>query len=215
MDWQNASQSRPESSAMPPEPSVGPFQSSATPLDAHNVRIRPARFPDDLPAVAALFREYVAGLPFVLDFQDFEHELASLPGCYAEPGGCVLLAERVGEGGDGETSTRTAAGDRESSTRTVAATLGCVALRPLEPGVCEMKRMYIRPGARGLGIGRRLGEAILRAGRECGYQLMRLDTTARMTAANALYTHLGFREALRYCHNPLPDALFFERSLQL
>lgn len=181
--------------------------------------IRRAAFPEDGPTVAALFREYVAGLPFVMDFQDFEREVSSLPGCYSEPQGCVLLAIGA-DGGNtppgGASECRHPAGICASDDRPGAAeppAVGCVALRPLEPGVCEMKRMYVRPQARGMGVGRELAEAILREGAARGYRLMRLDTIARMAAANALYTSLGFQPAPAYCYNPLPDALYFERSL--
>lgn len=187
--------------------------------------IRRAAFPADLAIVSELFREYVASLPFVLDFQGFERELAELPGCYAEPQGCVLVATgglwAVAACGSQADDSRSGPppgvaasvtnGSHEVTTPNPA--LGCVALRPLEPGICEMKRMYVRADARGLGVGRALGEAILREAAERGYNLMRLDTIARMTAANALYASLGFRPTAPYCFNPLPDALFFEHSL--
>lgn len=147
----------------------------------------------DLLSVRQLFREYVNSLPFVLDFQDFEQELATLPGRYAEPDGCILLAR------DSVPADRPA--------------IACVALRPLAPGECEMKRMYVQPAWRGQGIGRRLGEELIAEAQRRGYHRMRLDTVSRMTEANALYRSLGFEPCQAYCHNPLPDALYFVRDL--
>ncbi|MEZ5650507.1 MAG: GNAT family N-acetyltransferase [Burkholderiaceae bacterium] len=152
--------------------------------------IRPASFPADLGVVAALFREYADSLPFDLDFQDFENELASLPGKYAVPAGRVLLAlddcERV---------------------------LGCVALRPIDADSAEMKRLYVRPTGRGLGAGRLLAEAVCDAAREAGYARICLDTLTSMRAAVALYTSLGFRTTDPYVFNPLADAQFFALDL--
>ena len=88
-----------------------------------------------------------------------------------------------------------------------------VALRPLAPEVCEMKRMYVRPAARGLGLGRALGTAILDEGRRLGYRAMRLDTIDTMTPAITLYESLGFRRIDAYRYNPMPGALFFEAPL--
>jgi ribosomal protein S18 acetylase RimI-like enzyme len=155
------------------------------------VFVRPARLPDELPLVRQLFRAYADSLGFALDFQGFEDELAALPGEYAAPRGAILLGGRAGP----------------------EETLGVVALRPLAPDVCEMKRMYVAPGARGLGLGRALGEAILAAGRERGYRAMRLDTIDTMTPAIALYASLGFRRIEAYRYNPMPGALYFEAPL--
>ena len=145
----------------------------------------------DLTTVRVLFREYAQSLGFALDFQGFESELATLPGEYAEPRGTILLAlSPAGE------------------------PWGVVALRPLEDdGACEMKRMYVRPEARGRGLGRVLGEAIVVEARSRGYRAMRLDTIDTMTSAIALYRSLGFREIAAYRFNPMPGALFFEASL--
>jgi putative acetyltransferase len=137
-----------------------------------------------------LFSEYAASLGFDLSFQDFDRELAGLPGEYAPPQGAMLLAF------DG----------------TVAA--GCVALRPLTPSICEMKRLYVRRPYRGSGLGRRLAEAILEEGRTRGYERMRLDTVPAMDRAIALYRSLGFREVTPYRKNPIPGALFMERELE-
>jgi len=156
------------------------------------VFVRPARVPDELPHVRTLFREYADSLGFALDFQGFEDELAGLPGDYAPPRGAILLGGRAGPPGQ---------------------VLAVVALRPLAPEVCEMKRMYVRPAARGLGLGRALGVAILGEGRRLGYRTMRLDTIDTMTPAIALYESLGFRRIEAYRYNPMPGALFFEAPL--
>lgn len=144
----------------------------------------------DLDAARTLFREYTASLDFALDFQDIEEEMAALPGPYARPEGVILLAEADGE------------------------PVGVVALKPLDaPGVCEMKRLYVRPAHRGRGIGRALGEAILEAARTLDYDVMRLDTVASMKSARALYRSLGFEERPPYYHNPLDDVVYMERAL--
>lgn len=154
-------------------------------------RIRPADPAKDLVTVRTLFREYAASLGFALDFQGFEDELLKLPGEYAEPRGTILVAE----GPAGEV-------------------WGVVALRPLEgEATCEMKRMYVRPIARGQGLGRILGEAILAEARTRGYRAMRLDTIDTMTPAITLYESLGFRRIEAYRFNPMPGALYFEAEL--
>ena len=153
--------------------------------------IRPARTSADLAVAASCFREYAADLPITLDFQGFEAELAALPGKYAPPGGELLLAWSP-EG----------------------AALGCVALRALdEPGVCEMKRLYVREPARRLGLGAALVEAVLAAAEARGYREMRLDTLASMTPALTLYARFGFRPVPAYCYNPEPDAVFLGRRV--
>jgi putative acetyltransferase len=154
-------------------------------------RIRRADPARDLATVRTLFREYAASLGFALDFQGFEDELLQLPGEYAEPRGTIVLAE--GPRGDAR---------------------GVVALRPIEgDATCEMKRMYVRPAARGQGLGRILGEAILAEARARGYRAMRLDTIDAMTPAITLYESLGFRRIEAYRFNPLPGALYFEAKL--
>ncbi|RKH65847.1 GNAT family N-acetyltransferase [Corallococcus aberystwythensis] len=151
--------------------------------------IEPARFPDDLPLVRTLWREYAEGLGIDLGFQDFEAELAGLPGKYAPPKGRLLLARRGVE------------------------ELGCVALRPLSDGACEMKRLYVRPAARGEQLGRKFAERICEEARAAGYSRICLDTLSTMSAAIGLYTSLGFRPIEPYVFNPIPGALFLGREL--
>ena len=151
--------------------------------------IRRAESPEDHRLVRALFEEYAASLGFDLDFQDFQQELAELPGRYSPPAGCILVGESAGQ------------------------VVGCVALRRHAGDIAEMKRLYVKPSCRGQGAGRKLAEAVIAEARERGYTRMRLDTVASMGPANALYRSLGFVETERYRHNPLPDALFFERAL--
>ena len=151
--------------------------------------IRPALIPGDLEVVRRLFREYADGLGIDLCFQDFEAELTSLPGKYAQPAGRLLLAW------DGDTAT------------------GCVALRPLEDGASEMKRLYVSPQARGAQLGRRLAERICNEARAAGYLRICLDTLPSMTAAVALYTSLGFRPTAPYVFNPVPGAMFLALEL--
>ena len=139
--------------------------------------------------VRALLREYAASLAFELDFQDFDRELAELPGAYAPPRGALLVAR---------------AGDHLA---------GCVALRPLADGVCEMKRLFVQPQTRGLGLGRRLAIAVVAEARRLGYARMRLDTTPGMESAQALYAELGFVEIAPYTHHPVPGTRFLELEL--
>ena len=143
----------------------------------------------DLGEVRELFREYAASLEISLCFQNFEQELALLPGKYAPPEGRLFLA-------------------RQPNTA-----CGCVALRPIDQGVCEMKRLYVRPAWRRQGLGRDLGMKIIGAAREIGYDCMRLDTLASMTPALSLYQSLGFRKISPYYENPSEKAVFMELLL--
>ena len=143
--------------------------------------------------VRALFEEYAASIGVDLCFQGFADELASLPGAYAPPRGCLLLA-----------------GPEQP--------VGCVALRPVagaggESPIGEMKRLYVKPGARGEGVGRALALAVVERARECGYRELKLDTLASMTQARALYASLGFRECAAYYDNPLCGVTYMSLAL--
>jgi ribosomal protein S18 acetylase RimI-like enzyme len=136
-----------------------------------------------------LFSEYARDLGFDLEFQDFEEEIADLPFHYGPPDGCILLAFYEG------------------------APAGCVALRKLEEGICEMKRLYVKPEFRGKGLGKTLSTMILDEAACAGYELMRLDTLASMKEAMALYRNLGFYEIEAYRFNPFDNAVFLEKKL--
>lgn len=152
--------------------------------------LRHATSEDDLDTARTLFREYAESLDFDLDFQDFEAEMQALPGPYAAPTGAILLAEADGE------------------------VAGVVAVKPLdEDGVCEMKRLYVRPDYRRQGVGYALARAVIDVAEDLGYDVMRLDTVASMTAARSLYRSLGFERRDAYYHNPLPGAVYMEKSL--
>ena len=153
--------------------------------------IRDVRVPAEVPAVRALFDEYAVSLDVDLSFQDFARELAELPGEYSAPRGCLLVADE---------------GDN----------VGCVALRALAGGdeaQGEIKRLYLRPVARGRGIGRELALTVITRARAIGYRSLKLDTLASMRSARALYSSLGFRECAPYYRNPLPGTSYMELAL--
>ena len=154
------------------------------------MKIIQALSPEDIARARILFQEYEASLGISLCFQNFEGELAELPGEYAAPTGRLFLAF------DGNQIT------------------GCVALRGLGEGACEIKRLYVRPDFRGRGLGRELTKAVIDAARQIGYERMRLDTfPGKMDTAIAMYRSLGFREIEAYYHNPVAGATFMELML--
>ena len=144
---------------------------------------------EDLLEIRRLFEEYADSLEINLDFQRFQEELIGLPGDYASPGGCLLLALWKGQ------------------------VAGCVALRQFSPGICEMKRLYTQPQFRGLSIGKALCEEVIVRARRLGYKRMRLDTLPSMEQAKGLYLSLGFREIEPYRFNPVEGASFMELIL--
>lgn len=143
-----------------------------------------------LEEIRALFLEYAQSLHFNLHFQNFDKELTELPGPYGLPAGRLILCEIDGKAA------------------------GCIALKPLEQGVCEMKRLFVRPEFRGRGLGPGLARRIIEEARIIGYSVMRLDTIkGQMDNAIALYTRLGFTETSPYYNNPIPDAYYMELKL--
>ena len=144
---------------------------------------------EHLDCIRELFKEYEKSLGFDLDFQDFEMELAELPGEYAAPDGCLLLAFYENE------------------------VAGCAGLRKLEQGICERKRMYVRSNFRGKGIGRVMSVRIIEIARAIGYERMRLDTIDTMRTAISLYKSLDFKKIEPYRYNPINGASYMELSL--
>jgi ribosomal protein S18 acetylase RimI-like enzyme len=142
-----------------------------------------------IEAARVMFREYAGSLGVDLAFQNFEEEMARFPLGYLSPDGALRVAR---------------AGD---------SVVGCVAVRRLEQTLCEMKRLYVRPAARGRGLGRRLAEAAIEAARQLGYRRMRLDTLPSLSAARELYDLLGFREIAPYYHNPIEGTRYMEPDL--
>jgi putative acetyltransferase len=160
------------------------------PLHSPSVSLLPALSLADFDEVQLIFREYAQSLAVDLSFQNFEQELQGLPGDYAPPRGALILAHVDG------------------------CIAGCCALRPLDncdhSNAAEMKRLYVRPAYRGLGLGRQLTEAILDTAHRCGYACVLLDTLDDMEAARALYEDLGFEEVPPFYHNPYAGAHYLK-----
>jgi putative acetyltransferase len=158
-------------------------------MSAPQVDITPARAAEDIASVGELFREYAASIGVDLEYQGFSSELAGLPGQYAPPSGNLLVAKVNGEAA------------------------GCVALRALDKSTLEMKRLYVRPSARGTGVGKLLVEAVISIARQNGYVELRLDTLASMASAQKLYGALGFVEIPPYGKAFLPGTRFYSLPL--
>ena len=157
----------------------------------YSIEIVPVRGPEDLAATARLFEAYAASLDVDLAYQDFAAELSGLPGLYAPPGGELLWAR----GPDGTP-------------------IGCAALRPMKPqGCCEMKRLYVAPRARGLGLGKALIEELIAVAERLGYREMRLDTLPSMLDAQALYRRFGFEAMDAYYDTPVAGTVFMRKVL--
>ena len=165
-----------------------PFHDS--PVNDASLDLLQATLPEDLEQVRGLFLEYGNSLGFSLCFQSFDEELRNLPGAYGPPHGRLLLARYADHAA------------------------GCIALRPLQAGICEMKRLYVRPGDRGRGLGQVLVESLIANARATGYERMRLDTIeSAMKDAIALYRRIGFKEIAPYSDIPIESALWMELLL--
>ena len=157
--------------------------------EAGHVRIARATGAAEVATARALMAEYATALGRDLGFQDFDEELAGLPGAYAPPQGALLLA----------------------MVKDVPA--ACVALRPLDEDIAEMKRLYVRSAMRGLGLGELLAKAIIAEAKRLGYRKLRLDTLPEMQAARGLYQRLGFQAIAPYNDNQIPGTAFLELEL--
>jgi len=154
-------------------------------------QIAPVRTADDLAAAVGLFRAYAASLDLDLSYQNFEAEMAAMPGKYAPPAGELLLAR-----------------DAEGKP------MGCVGLRPIGPsGCCEMKRLYVAPEGRGIGLGKSLVDAIVEVAERIAYREIKLDTLPSMVGAQSLYRKLGFEVDEPYYDTPVAGTLFMRRML--
>ncbi|MBZ5678575.1 MAG: GNAT family N-acetyltransferase [Acidobacteriia bacterium] len=175
---------------MKSEPAILNSSVSPVPSVVKGFAATQAESPVQIAQARELFLEYAQSLGFSLCFQNFDKELAGLPGDYAPPDGRLLLAEFEGQ------------------------LAGCVALHKLEADICEMKRLYLRPEFRGKGLGRILADRIMTEARQIGYRRMRLDTVEPvMKDAVAMYRKLGFKEIAPYCANPIAGAMYMELEL--
>lgn len=154
------------------------------------VVVREARDPDDMEMIRSLFLEYAAALGVDLSFQNFDEEIAGLPGAYVPPLGRLLIAFDMSH------------------------PIGCVALRQIDQETAELKRLYVRPEGRGRGAGRQLASSAVEFARRAGYGRIRLDTLPSMNEAAALYTSMGFVEISAYRHNPIAGTRFMELVLR-
>lgn len=162
--------------------------------DAGPVLISPARSREEIETIGTLFLEYAQALPVDLSFQDFEAELRSLPGKYIPSAGGELLLARSANG----------------------TPFGCVGLRAMGAlGCCEMKRLYISPAARGLGLGRKLVECVLYSARRMGYKEIKLDTLPTMVEAIGLYKDVGFEETDKYYETPIDGTVFLRKEISM
>jgi putative acetyltransferase len=158
-------------------------------MNTPNITFSYVQSGEDIDQIKLLFREYEKAIGVDLCFQNFEKELADLPGQYAPPEGCLILV------------------------RVDNSEAGCVALRRFEAYVCEMKRLYLRPRFRKLGLGRQMATIIIEEAVNRGYKTMRLDTLPSMTEAIALYKSMGFVQIDSYRYNPLEGAIYMEKQL--
>jgi len=159
------------------------------------LRIVPAISDGDISLARNLFREYASTIGVEVCLGDYERELATLPGLYAPPAGRLLMAV-------------------QEDTENPGQAIGCGAIRALEPGACELKRLYVRSGFRGKGLARKLVNELIAEAQSIGYERILLDTLPSMQAAQNLYRTLGFREIPPYRKGPVPDSLFFELALR-
>ncbi len=153
------------------------------------LQITAAHEEPDLSHIRVLFREYAESLGFHLCFQDFDREMAELPGFYAPPEGRILIARWCDE------------------------VAGCVAMKKLGDGICEMKRFYVRPAFRGKRIGEALANTIIEEAKFADYERMRLDTVPTMQSAIRIYEAMGFKDTEPYVYNPIPGVRYLELNL--
>jgi putative acetyltransferase len=185
-------------------------------MTAEPITITQANSPDDIAAARELFEEYAAWLGFSLCFQNFDRELATLPGNYRPPAGRLLLARCNGvPSGCGALRPLFFESAQPPKDLVTLITTLPAAAAPPKTNLCEMKRLYVRPQFRGYGLGRKLTERLIFEARSIGYSFVRLDTIpGRMVEANRLYRELGFYDVPAYYHNPQPDVSYLELRLK-